>query len=72
MRPVQVAYQSVQQLPAGTGQSFVTAKPSVFRLEVVNVPQYLNTDEFRAQFLKLEGCVEAVAEKDDARYARQS
>lgn len=68
MRPVQVAYQTVQQIPAAAGRPFVSAsKPSVFRLEVINVPQYLNGDEFRAQFLKLDGCVDAVVEKDDSR-----
>eukprot|EP00892_Ulva_mutabilis_P007523 jgi/Ulvmu1/5142/UM021_0159.1 len=69
MRSAHMAYQSMQQLPTTAGQPLVSAaKPSVFRLEVINVPQYLNGDEFRAQFLKLDGCVEAVVEKDDSRH----
>lgn len=63
----------MRQLSAVTGQPFVSAaNPSVFRLEVINVPQYLNSDEFRAQFLKLDGCLEALLEKDDARYTVSS
>lgn len=66
---MQVAYQPMHQISAGAGQPFFSAaKQNLFRLEVINVPQYLNTDEFRAQFLKIEGCVDAVVEKDDARY----
>lgn len=69
MRPIQIAYQPMQQISAGAGQPFVSAaKPNLFRLEVINVPQYLNTDEFRAQFMKVEGCVDAIVEKDGPRY----
>lgn len=41
---------------------------SVFRLQVHNVPQYLSLEEFRNQFMKLEGCVNAFVEKSDTGY----
>jgi hypothetical protein len=38
---------------------------SLFRLQVHNVPQYLSLDEFRNQFMKLEGCMNASLEKNE-------
>jgi hypothetical protein len=41
---------------------------SSFRLEVQNIPQYLQNDEFKNQFLRCEGCVDAVVGKDETGY----
>lgn len=43
------------------------ARP-LFRLHVHNVPQYLSLEEFRNQFMKVEGCVNASLEKSDTGY----
>ena len=37
----------------------------VFRVQVQNVPTYLQPDEFRAQFLSSEGVMNATAAKDE-------
>lgn len=61
-----------QGVGAYHGREPVGAAPanarSLFRLHVHNVPQYLSLDEFRNQFMKLEGCVNAAVEKSETGY----
>jgi hypothetical protein len=66
---VQPAFQVQQQPNQGaeirTFGRVAEATRSLFRLQVHNVPQYLSLDEFRNQFMKLEGCMNASLEKNE-------
>lgn len=70
--------QSVGADIRGYGREPVNAAPvnananqvrPLYRLQVMGIPHYLSLDEFRNQFMKLEGCANACLEKSEMGYA---
>jgi hypothetical protein len=41
-------------------------QPAVFRVQVVNIPSYLQPEEFRAQFINCDGVLNASVAKDES------
>jgi hypothetical protein len=60
-------YQSIQPPDAGQGRlpTQLMRNVDTCRLQVLNVPQYLQGEEFRNQFLKLDGCINATMSKSE-------